>query len=515
MEDRSIQKTCCWCGSDFVRIDDFYWCRTAACRQRQADHAIWVQSQDGKTTHYLYVPLPRQVEFDSCPTRYLLGGGAAGSTKSYAGRWAMYRRALRYRDYTGLILRQTWGELESTHFELMDREQDTFKQWGINASFSKTNRQMVFTHADGHKSIIEGGHMDDPNQVKKYLGRERDEIMVDEGSLFDPKALRELSTRARTSKRHLLADGIRGLFRVYTNPGGPASSMLRELFIDHEPDPDNYPKRFMQVYNPAEWSYIPGRLEDNPYLSDEYEADLAILEPWRYEQLRHNNWDIVAGLFFEQFKARHPFVQDLGDPGPSVRWIVCHDWGYVNPGVFLWIAILPDNILYVRHEWKFSHMLVDAVAAEYKERCSDYEISSSISQIIADPALWKTYSASSGETIEETFRKDGVTMLPGDNNRVSGWQRVRENLAFRDDGRPTLIIHPSCRYLIRTLGAAISDKNNPEDIDTTQDDHALDCLRYGVMSRPSPRKKRISTSGKTFAAAQARIKEANRQASIR
>jgi hypothetical protein len=28
------------------------------------------------------------------------------------------------------------------------------------------------------------------------------------------------------------------------------------------------------------------------------------------------------------------------------------------------------------------------------------------------------------------------------------------------------------------------DKNNPEDIDTTSEDHAYDALRYGCMSRP-------------------------------
>jgi len=510
--DTSIEKVCCWCGSSFVRIGDFFWCRTRDCRDRQASHSIWVQEQgdDGTNkTIYLYVPLPRQVEFDACLARYLLGGGAAGSTKSYAGRWAMYRRALRYPGYTGLILRQTWGELESTHFELMDKEQLIFQEYGINAVFSKTNRQMVFTHPDGKKSIIEGGHMDDANQVKKYLGRERDEIMVDEGSLFDPKALRELSTRARTTKIALLRDGIRGLFRVYTNPGGPSSSMLRELFIDHDPVWENYPARFREVYNPSDWVYIPGRLEDNPYLDDAYEADLALLETWRYEQLRYNNWDVVAGLFFEKFVPRAPFVQDLGDPGSSVQWFRCMDWGYVNPGCVLWIACLPDGINYVRAEYKFSHTLVDDVSTEIHERTRDHDIQR-VRYTIADPSLWKVTSHDTGELISETFMKppNRVPMVPGDNRRLSGWQRVRENLRIRSDGNPTLVIHPDCRYLIRSLSNAVSDKNNPEDIDTDIDDHALDTLRYGLMSRPSPTKTIKVGSGKTFKAKQAQIKRA-------
>jgi hypothetical protein len=86
---------------------------------------------------------------------------------------------------------------------------------------------------------------------------------------------------------------------------------------------------------------------------------------------------------------------------------------------------------------------------------------------------------------------------------------------LREDGNPTIIIHPECRYLIRTIAAAISAKNDPEDVDTTLDDHAIDTLRYGAMSRPAPTKARTLTSGNTFAAAQARIKQYNRKMKAR
>lgn len=292
---------CCWCGKKFVKIGATFWCSTQACRRRQAEHSIFVQDQDGNTT-FLYVPLPRQVEFDSCTARYLLGGGAAGSTKSHSARYSMYRHALTIRDYEGLILRETWDELNKHHFRLMDREAEVFRQHGINANFSITNREMTFI-VDGNKRVIEGGHMEDPKDVKKYLGRERDEIVADEGVLFPPKPLLELSTRARSTKEDMRKQGLRGLFRVYTNPGGPSSAMLRDLFKDHTPDWDSYSPKFREEYDPSEWVYIPGKLEDNPYLDENYERDLAVLEPWRYEQLRNNDWDIVQGLFFGKFKS--------------------------------------------------------------------------------------------------------------------------------------------------------------------------------------------------------------------
>jgi hypothetical protein len=42
----------------------------------------------------------------------------------------------------------------------------------------------------------------------------------------------------------------------------------------------------------------------------------------------------------------------------------------------------------------------------------------------------------------------------------------------------------------------VQDEHDPEDIDTTKDDHACDALRYGAMSRPSPT--RLDTSPKPF-----------------
>jgi hypothetical protein len=59
-----------------------------------------------------------------------------------------------------------------------------------------------------------------------------------------------------------------------------------------------------------------------------------------------------------------------------------------------------------------------------------------------------------------------------------------------------LVVDPSCTYLRRTLPAQIQDKHDPDDMDTSGDDHGCDSIRYGAMSRPSPT--RIDTSPKPF-----------------
>ena len=49
-----------------------------------------------------------------------------------------------------------------------------------------------------------------------------------------------------------------------------------------------------------------------------------------------------------------------------------------------------------------------------------------------------------------------------------------------------MTVHSSCKYLARSISNAVSDEKDPDDIDTTTDDHALDTWRFGAMSRPAP-----------------------------
>ncbi len=457
-----------------------------------------VEPIDGGPPIFLHVPLPKQVEFDACVERFMLGGGAAGSTKSHQARWGLYRRCLAIHDYEGLLLRRTWDEINKHHFRLMEREARIFQKYGHNVTFSITNREMRF-HDTG--SVIEGGHMEDADDVEKYLSRERDEIVADEGSTFPPRSLISLSTRARTTKPQVLATGSRGIFRVYTNPGGPASNILRDLFIDHSPDWDDFPPEFKKEYQPNEWVYIPGNLEDNPYLPDSYERDLMVLQPWRFKQLRYNDWDAMAGIFFDDFD-KNVHVKDLGTLSGDLEWFRSMDWGYINPGCWLWWCCLPDRRYYIRHELKHSHWSISRVKQEVIDMTLDNGIYR-VRYTVGDPAI-KAKFGDTGESIQETFQKgpNNIPIQLGDNNRKNGWQRVREMLEVREDGQPTIIIHPDCRYLIRSLAQATSAKNDPEDVDTNSDDHALDALRYGGMSRPAPTKRSTASSSRTFRAKQ-------------
>jgi phage terminase large subunit len=268
---------------------------------------VWSKERRSHVLKFLYVPLPKQAEFDQRDERYVLFGGQAGPGKSHGVRWALYRRALRIPGFEALILRQTFPELEKTHLRRMAAEEAILKRYKVDVKFTKTDKLMVFKHPGGADSIIECGHMEDASAVDKYLSTEYDAIVPDEAVKFQPEPLLELSTRARTSKPDVLKMGGAKFWPV-TNPGGPSHSMLKDLFIDKAPDfssmDDATRSIISDFYQPDEWVYVRASLDDNPYIDQEYEKNLAVIamrSPHRYEQLRHGNWDAMEGQFFGEW----------------------------------------------------------------------------------------------------------------------------------------------------------------------------------------------------------------------
>ena len=303
-----------------------WWCKTPACAQRQVAHALGAETSKDKTRRFLYVPTPKQVEFDECSARHVLYGGAAGPGKSHAGRWSIYRRCILIPGFEALILRETFGELERTHMRDAAGEYQL-----LGATFTPSKFEMRFPKTG---SLIEFGHMQDAKAVKRYLSSEYDAILADEGSQYPPDPLLELSTRARTSKQ-AVRDAGDSKFWVVSNPGGPSSSTLLDFFIDHAPDFDKYPQ-LREDYQAEEWVYIPGTLDDNPYISERYARALAVNPKWRYEQLRYGDWRVFSGQFFSQWNTR-VHLASL-EPSPDGQWFRSLDWGRNQPWCVLWLA---------------------------------------------------------------------------------------------------------------------------------------------------------------------------------
>ena len=169
------------------------------------------------------------------------------------------------------------------------------------------------------------------------------------------------------------------------------------------------------------------------------------------------------------------------------------DWGYNAPGCVLWWLCLPDGHYHIWREYKFQQTPVfdtgeqsGRLGVAQNIRKINKELGLKLDYLVADPAMWSHTGAERGEAIAETLQRSGLPMRRGDNDRKNGWMRVHELLRLASDGQPWLTVEsdPYCTYLRRTLAGAMSDKHDPDDVDTKSDDHALDALRYGAMSRP-------------------------------
>lgn len=421
----------------------------------------------------------------------MLFAGAAGVSKSHAARWGLYSWCLRVPNLRCLLLREVSDELQRSHIRgLMEIEVPT----KLGGTFVH-NPVPLARWPNG--SFIEGGHMEDAGAVRRYLSAEYDIIVAEEATQYPPDPLMELCTRARTSNEAMLAlGGARVWFP--TNPGGPSTSILRDLFLEHEIDPDEWPS-LAKTYKPQQWVYVPGRLEDNPYLDPTYEETLSIIrQEWRYKQLREGDWWAAPGLFFDRFAYnRHVRHIDLPDPR-NYTWFRSLDWGYHDPGVMLWWVVLGERRLHIGAEKKFQYKTPEELTPNVFAIDDELHLPEPRRELRtwASPQMWER-RGQVGEYLHESARRCGWPVRQAKTERVNGWMRLQALLRENADGEPYLTIDPRCRYLIRSLQTAVSDPNDLDDVSQT-DDHALEAARYGAMSRPHPRYQKFQEPKRLF-----------------
>jgi phage terminase large subunit len=356
-----------------------------------------------------------------------------------------------------------------------------------NATWKATERIAVFTHPNGPPSIIRCGHLETDADVSNYLSAEYDIICPDELVTFNRDVMLELFTRARSTNPHLMA--LRGsvaddydgsLVLAASNPGGRGGAWVKDFFIDHAPDVDEFPD-----YQPEHWRFFPAFLRDNPYVKvGGYTQTLSGLREARKRQLLDGDWTVFEGQFFDEFKvATH--VRNLEPLTAGLRWFLSLDWGRNAPGICLWWVVLADGHYYIQDEFKFNGEVglkytVKDVAKEIHRRCQDKGLKQ-VPTCWTDPACWQ-HTGQIGESIAETFWKYKIPVAKANNDRVNGWQRVHELFRLAPDGLPWLLVSPKCGYGIRTIPAQLQSKADPDDLDTTGDDHFCDALRYGGVS---------------------------------
>lgn len=230
------------------------------------------------------------------------------------------------------------------------------------------------------------------------------------------------------------------------------------------------------------------------------------------------SWDIVAGgMFDDVWDAKYHVLPDFVVPR-SWRIDRSFDWGSSAPFSVGWWArsdgtdlVLPDGRvrstvrgdLFRIGEWygwtgrpnEGLRMMATDVSKGIIEREIMWGIHGRVKPGVADSSI---FTVENGSSIVHSMAKpvrignnvyDGPRWFPADKrpgSRKVGWEQVRIMLlnAIPKDGRPReqpgLFVTERCEQFRRTIPVLPRDDKDPDDVDTSAEDHVADETRYYV-----------------------------------
>lgn len=351
----------------------------------------------------------------------------------------------------------------------------------------------------------------DEKDVYKYQGAEIHVLIVDELTHFTETMYRFLRNRVRMVGIVLPQDYIGKFPRILCggNPGNIGHLWVKSTFVSAaEP-------MAIRLMPKSEGGmlrqFIPARLEDNPSMAEDdpgYEGRLEGLGSKSLVQaMRYGDWDVIEGAFFDCWATQRHVVTPFTLPDTWDR-IRSGDWGSASPFSIGWWAIVVDSFKTPMGQWLPRGCLVRyrewygakqgqpnvglKLPAEkvgegiWERERSDPKIKDGVldpSAFAEDggPSLAERITAGSGNKI--FFRKADNARVQG-RGAMGGWDQMRGRLIGDSDGLPMIVCFSTCTDSIRTIPVLQHDALKPEDLDTTNEDHAADEWRYACMSRP-------------------------------
>lgn len=421
-------------------------------------------------------PNPKQALFLKAKTKHVAFGGARGGGKSWAVRVKAQLLALRYTGIRILIVRRTYEELRQNHIQQLRVELN-----GI-ARYNVTEKQFSFPNG----SVIQFGYCAKDADLDRYQGAEYDVIFLDEATQLSEHQMKTITACVRGVNRFPK--------RVYytCNPGGQGHQYIKRLFID---------RRFEAEEIPEEHSFIQSLVTDNKALmasQPDYVQQLKALPHTQRLAWLEGRWDVFEGQFFEEFRDEPAHYIDRQNthvikPFRIPRdWTIYRsfDWGYARPFSCGWWAVDYDGVLYRVAELygctgtpnEGVKWTPDKVFAEIHRIETEHPwLQGRTVQGVADPAIW---DKSTGESVAETAAKHQVLFAKGDHSRIPGWMQVHYRMQFDANGMAMLYVFENCKAFIRTMPLLQYSQTVPEDLDTAQEDHVADEVRYMCMARP-------------------------------
>lgn len=323
----------------------------------------------------------------------------------------------------------------------------------------------------GSGAIVAVCGLDDPEKVKST---EFDLIYVQEATELDQLDWELLVSRLRNgvlSYQQLVAD---------CNPA----------------DPYHWLK---QRCDRGECRLLDTRHEDNPVLYDHgkseftefgsnYLKTLDTLTGFTYQRLRLGQWVAAEGMFFTSWEPHTHVVDEFEIPEHWPRWVGI-DYGFAAPFCALWLTRDPET----RQMWVYREVYGSGLRDEEQaELIRERSAGERVVQYVLDPSMFNARTEAQRPSIAKVYAEHGIEpIVPGMNNRRTGWAVVRRALAH-DGGEPRLkVMRGRAPNLERTVPAMVMDPLDPEDVadklkGQKTEDHSVDALRYALVAEAGP-----------------------------
>ncbi len=403
---------------------------------------------------------------------YTFYGGAAGPGKSYFLRKFPIKFLIETYHKTGLkglragLFCEDYPALHDRHLTKIRYE---FPEW--LGTYHGQQHEFVLDQKYGG-GVIAFRNLDDPS---KYLSSEFALIEVDELTKNSKETFDFLRLRLRWP-------GIENpKFIAASNPGGIGHEWVKRIWIDRDFSSDEQQK--------DQFHYVKALPTDNPNLPDSYYITLSSLPEKLRKAYRDGNWDVFEGQYFSEWDRGQHTVAPFEIPSTWKRFR-SYDHGRAKPACCLWGAVDYDGRVWIYREYYPVGQDVNEIAKEIN-RLSEgetYEYS------VADPAIFANIGfvdKYGGQTIAESFARQGVTFIPASNRRIDGWNLMHQYFNWAGDKPPLAIFFNTCLNAIRTIPNLIHDELHPEDLDSDGEDHAADAFRYLLMSLHERKSKKL------------------------
>jgi hypothetical protein len=474
----------------------------------------------------VWAPLPGSQELAvTSPADVTLYEGTRGPGKTDAQLMAFRRHVGKGygRHWRGVIFDQKYKNLD----DLISKTKRWFPEFHDGARFLGSS-QLKWVWPTGEELLFR--HMDRDSHYWNYHGQEFPFIGWNELTKYpSPDMFDAMMSCNRSSfipsKHGPDLPEIPLVIFATTNPFGPGHNWVKARFIDEAP-PGVIVRKKTTVFNPRTQEKetftrkqvrIFGSYKENVFLSPQYVAELeSITDENKRRAWIWGDWDIVAGGAFDDVYDRAYNVV------PRFRipqgWKVdrSHDWGSTRPFSNGWWGEAngeevelpvpfrgsttfcpPKGSLILCHEWygtkalglnKGLKMSARKVGEGVVERDRELVKGGWVPSVVPGPADNSIFSVNEEEfgCIADLMAKEGCKWTRSDKSkgsRKNGLQLMRdgfENAQKRE--APGIFIMEHCVPFTTLVPVLPRDEDDPDDVDTTAEDHNYDMARYRVLA---------------------------------